>query len=287
MKDGFYNIVKSELQGQLNTYYVGGLMGFELTERNSTYAMALVCKHFANDNLQPDFPGLMEPFEQFCGIHEQGQELDIFSGKKKTSKLGETLSSLPDVVEKEHKRLLAHKSIIEKHKEEQERHLLEMFFEPFEQFCGIHGTVDLVPRESNMLGQNSPNRNNQVLRYLVELARGSDNVVTGWPVDLQAYLQACYHLSFKLHNAPLQYQAQSILLRALLALVLLKSPIFLLYEVVRLLVGTLKSVGTYDITIPDVERILKAKTVAAPSPMAPGGIYTSSQESQNQLVVAT
>ncbi|KAK1372910.1 NAC domain-containing protein [Heracleum sosnowskyi] len=47
------------------------------------------------------------------------------------------------------------------------------------------GTVDLVPRESNILGRNSPDRNNQVLRYPVELARGSDNVVTGWPVDLQ------------------------------------------------------------------------------------------------------
>ncbi|KAK1400737.1 hypothetical protein POM88_000342 [Heracleum sosnowskyi] len=126
MKDGFYNRVKSELQGQLNTYYVGGLMGFELTERNSTYAMALVRKHFANDNLQPDFP------------------------------------------------LLLYYSCV-----------FDYFFEPFEQFCGIHGTVDLVPRESNMLGRNSPNRNNQVLRYPVELARGSDNVVTGWPVDLQ------------------------------------------------------------------------------------------------------
>ncbi|KAK1403588.1 Eukaryotic translation initiation factor 3 subunit A [Heracleum sosnowskyi] len=50
----------------------------------------------------------------------------IYSPVKKTSKLGETLSSLPDVVEKEHKRLLARKSIIEKRKEEQERHLLEM-----------------------------------------------------------------------------------------------------------------------------------------------------------------
>ncbi|XP_063940050.1 uncharacterized protein LOC135149116 [Daucus carota subsp. sativus] len=56
MKDGFYNRMESELQGQLNTYYVGGLMAFELTERNSTYAMALVRKHFANNNLQPKFP---------------------------------------------------------------------------------------------------------------------------------------------------------------------------------------------------------------------------------------
>lgn len=52
----------------------------------------------------------------------------IYSPVKKTSQLGETLSSLPDVVEKEHKRLLARKSIIEKRKEEQERHLLEMVF---------------------------------------------------------------------------------------------------------------------------------------------------------------
>lgn len=40
--------------------------------------------------------------------------------------MGETLSDLVEVVEKEHKRLLARKSIIEKRKEEQERHLLEM-----------------------------------------------------------------------------------------------------------------------------------------------------------------
>lgn len=47
------------------------------------------------------------------------------------------------------------------------------------------GTVDLVPRESNILGGNSPNRNNQVLRFPMELNRGSDDVVVGWPVDLQ------------------------------------------------------------------------------------------------------
>lgn len=56
MKDGFYNKLESELQGQRNTYYVGGLMAFELTERNSSYAMALICKHFANKNSVPMFP---------------------------------------------------------------------------------------------------------------------------------------------------------------------------------------------------------------------------------------
>ncbi|KAJ7980735.1 AMP-dependent synthetase/ligase [Quillaja saponaria] len=56
MKDGFYDKLESELQGWRHTYYVGGLMAFELTERNSSYAMALVCKHFANSNSLPMFP---------------------------------------------------------------------------------------------------------------------------------------------------------------------------------------------------------------------------------------
>nr|XP_011461912.1 PREDICTED: uncharacterized protein LOC105350727 [Fragaria vesca subsp. vesca] len=56
MTNGFYDKLESELQGMRNTYYVGGLMAFELTERNSSYAMALVCKHFANDNPLPKFP---------------------------------------------------------------------------------------------------------------------------------------------------------------------------------------------------------------------------------------
>lgn len=50
----------------------------------------------------------------------------IYPPAKKLSKLGELLPSLADTVDKEHKRLLARKSIIEKRKEEQERHLLEM-----------------------------------------------------------------------------------------------------------------------------------------------------------------
>ncbi|KAK3015484.1 hypothetical protein RJ639_005789 [Escallonia herrerae] len=56
MKDGFYDKLEFQLQGQRNTYFLGGLMAFELTERNSCYAMALVWKHFANDSLPPSFP---------------------------------------------------------------------------------------------------------------------------------------------------------------------------------------------------------------------------------------
>lgn len=54
MKDGFYDKLEHQLQGQHNTYYVGGLMAFELTERNSSYSMALMTKHFATDS-QPKF----------------------------------------------------------------------------------------------------------------------------------------------------------------------------------------------------------------------------------------
>ncbi|MED6195209.1 hypothetical protein PIB30_035819 [Stylosanthes scabra] len=47
-----------------------------------------------------------------------------------------------------------------------------------------------------------------------------------------------------------------------------------LYHQVRLLVGVLKAVGTGNLTIPDVERILNAKTITATSPMAPAcGLY--------------
>lgn len=56
MEDGFYERLETELQGRGNTYYVGGLMAFELTERNSSYSMALICKHFANNNALPKHP---------------------------------------------------------------------------------------------------------------------------------------------------------------------------------------------------------------------------------------
>lgn len=50
----------------------------------------------------------------------------IYPPEQKISKLGEMLPTLAEVIDKEHKVLLARKSIIEKRKEEQERHLLEM-----------------------------------------------------------------------------------------------------------------------------------------------------------------
>lgn len=51
--------------------------------------------------------------------------------EKKASKIGEILPGLAALVDKEHKRLLARKSIIEKRKEEQELLLLEMVHNSF------------------------------------------------------------------------------------------------------------------------------------------------------------
>uniref|UniRef100_A0A9I9CFK0 eIF3a PCI domain-containing protein n=1 Tax=Cucumis melo TaxID=3656 RepID=A0A9I9CFK0_CUCME len=50
----------------------------------------------------------------------------IYPPVRKSSKIGDILPDLADIVDKEHRRLLARKSIIEKRKEEQERQLLEM-----------------------------------------------------------------------------------------------------------------------------------------------------------------
>ena len=49
----------------------------------------------------------------------------IYPPTRNASKLGELLPSLAEIVDKEHKRVLARKSIIEKRKEEEERKLLE------------------------------------------------------------------------------------------------------------------------------------------------------------------
>ncbi|KAL8530629.1 hypothetical protein ACS0TY_007603 [Phlomoides rotata] len=70
MKDGFYDRVETKLQGEKNTYYVGGLMAFELTERNSSYAIDLVNKHFASDDPLPRFPYVKTLFSvmpEYCG----------------------------------------------------------------------------------------------------------------------------------------------------------------------------------------------------------------------------
>ncbi|CAN4114036.1 unnamed protein product [Withania somnifera] len=74
MKDGFYEKIENQLQGQRNTYYVGGLMAFELTERNSSYSMALISKHFANSDPQPGFPYVKRLFTLLSDCSDKNPE---------------------------------------------------------------------------------------------------------------------------------------------------------------------------------------------------------------------
>ncbi|KAL2641753.1 hypothetical protein R1flu_009340 [Riccia fluitans] len=47
MAEGFYDKLE-ELQGENNTYFVGALMAFELTERNASYSINLMAKYFGS-----------------------------------------------------------------------------------------------------------------------------------------------------------------------------------------------------------------------------------------------
>ncbi|CAI9760741.1 unnamed protein product [Fraxinus pennsylvanica] len=78
---------------------------------------------FGNKNIESE--GLRDHLATFAESLSRARIM-IYPPVKSASKLGETRSGLVEVVEKEHKRLLARKSIIEKRKEEQERQLLEM-----------------------------------------------------------------------------------------------------------------------------------------------------------------
>ncbi|KAL0320099.1 UNVERIFIED_CONTAM: Eukaryotic translation initiation factor 3 subunit A [Sesamum radiatum] len=78
---------------------------------------------FGNKSLESE--GLRDHLSAFAESLSKARGM-IYPPVKRISKLGETLPDLVEVVEKEHKRLLARKSIIEKRKEEQERQLLEM-----------------------------------------------------------------------------------------------------------------------------------------------------------------
>ncbi|CAH1452660.1 unnamed protein product [Lactuca virosa] len=83
MKDGFYEKLEHQLQGQNNTFYVGGLMAFELTERNSSYALSLVMKHFATNNPEPKFPYIKRLFTMKSDTHSWiAKQLDEEPGVK-------------------------------------------------------------------------------------------------------------------------------------------------------------------------------------------------------------
>ncbi|CAD5168058.1 unnamed protein product [Musa acuminata subsp. malaccensis] len=81
MKNGFFEKLETQLQGFQNTYYLGGLMAFELTERNSSYAMALVCNYFARRGEMPLIPYVKRLFPLVSSQEPYFQrELDELAG---------------------------------------------------------------------------------------------------------------------------------------------------------------------------------------------------------------
>lgn len=86
-----------------------------------------VMHHFSTQTL--DSEDLRDHVSTFAESLSNARVM-IYPDAKKVAKLGDALPDLVEVVEREHKRLLVRKSIIEKRKEEQERQLLEMVY-PF------------------------------------------------------------------------------------------------------------------------------------------------------------
>ncbi|KAJ4849475.1 Eukaryotic translation initiation factor 3 subunit A [Turnera subulata] len=76
-------------------------------------------------NLGLESEGLCDHLTIFAESLNKARAM-VYPPVQKSSKLAEILPGLGETVDKEHKRLLARKSIIEKRKEEQERQLLEM-----------------------------------------------------------------------------------------------------------------------------------------------------------------
>ncbi|XP_010931804.1 eukaryotic translation initiation factor 3 subunit A [Elaeis guineensis] len=90
----------------------------------------------------------------------------IYPPMKKQSKLGENLHGLADIVDKEHKRLLARKSIIEKRKEEHERHMLEM--EREEEYRRLQLQKQTEQAEQQRLATEYSRREEQRIRREIE-----------------------------------------------------------------------------------------------------------------------
>ncbi|CAH1419341.1 unnamed protein product [Lactuca virosa] len=94
----------------------------------------------------------------------------IYPSQSKASKLSAMLPRVADIVDKEHKKLLARKSIIEKRKEEQERHLLEM--EREEETKRIKLKKKTVEAEQKRLATEFEERKHQrILREIEERER--------------------------------------------------------------------------------------------------------------------
>ncbi|KAF8403981.1 hypothetical protein HHK36_012091 [Tetracentron sinense] len=90
----------------------------------------------------------------------------IYPPAKKASKL-ETLPGLTEIVDREHKRLLARKSIIEKRKEEQERQMLEMEREEESKRLKLQ-KINEEAEQKRLVSEYEQRKNQRILREIEE-----------------------------------------------------------------------------------------------------------------------
>ncbi|KAL7239737.1 hypothetical protein ACSBR2_005588 [Camellia fascicularis] len=118
---------------------------------------------FGNSGLESD--GMRDHLMIFAESLNKARSM-ILPPVKKASQLGEMLPDLAEIVEKEHKRLLARKSIIEKRKEEQERQLLEMEREEESKRLKLQKITEEA--EQKRLASEYEQRKNQRIRREIE-----------------------------------------------------------------------------------------------------------------------
>lgn len=119
---------------------------------------------FGNVGLESE--GLRDHLAIFAESLNKGR-LMIYPPVKKASKLSEMLPSLGETVDKEHKRLLARKSIIEKRKEEQERQLLEMEREEESKRLKLQKLTEAA-EQKRLANEYEQRKNQRILREIEE-----------------------------------------------------------------------------------------------------------------------
>ncbi|CAN6724572.1 unnamed protein product [Malus baccata var. baccata] len=163
-----YQIMKIECLSQMIPFYDFSAVEKIYVDAVKHNFIAMKVDHmkgvmlFGNLGLESD--GLRDHLTNLAKSLNKARSM-MYLPVKGASKLAEILPSLADTVDKEHKRLLARKSIIEKRKEDQERQLLEMEREEESKRLKLQKITEAA--EQKRLAEEAEQRKNQ--RILKEI----------------------------------------------------------------------------------------------------------------------
>ncbi|KAM1549307.1 hypothetical protein ACFX1Z_010380 [Malus domestica] len=164
-----YQIMKIECLSQMIPFYDFSVVEKIYVDAVKHNFIAMKVDHmkgvmlFGNLGLESD--GLRDHLTNLAESLNKARSM-MYPPIKGESKLVEILPSLADTVDKEHKRLLARKSIIEKRKEEQERQLLEMEREEESKRLKQQKITEVA--EQKRLAEEAERRRNQRIRKEIE-----------------------------------------------------------------------------------------------------------------------